>query len=140
MGYKGTEYSKTTYYRKKRKAEKLGCSIDEVPDMRGKHGNHARGPEHGRWQDGRLVSSHGYVLVRVGRDHPLAFGNGYVYEHHLVWISAGNPPIEEDETLHHINGIKSDNRIGNLELLERSEHGEIHSELRQRDELGRFTS
>ena len=50
-----------------------------------------RGCRHGRWSREKMLSSHGYVKVRVGKDHPLADPNGYAYEHLLVWVAAGNP-------------------------------------------------
>ena len=107
-------------------------------DMRGRHGNHAKGSANARWnRDARLLSSHGYVLIRVGTEHPLAFGNGYAYEHMLVWIAAYGP-LAAGETLHHKSKDKTDNRLSNLEKLTRSEHGRHHAEERDRDALGMF--
>lgn len=85
-----------------------------------------------------MLSSHGYVKVRVGREHPLADPNGYAYEHLLVWVAAGKPRPQNGLTLHHVNGDKTDNRIANLRLLTRSEHGGEHNAARVRDALGRF--
>ena len=39
------------------------------------------GPRNGNWNPDRIVSSHGYVKVRVGRGHPLADSRGFAYEH-----------------------------------------------------------
>lgn len=94
--------------------------------------------EHHRWNLGRLVSRHGYVKIRVGRGHPLADPKGYAYEHLVVWCSAGRAKPGPGETLHHRNGDKSDNRLGNLELITRSAHGAMHSAQRRRDASGRF--
>lgn len=107
-------------------------------DMRGRHGNHARGPAHPRWKGGRIVASNGYVKVRVGKEHPLADPIGYAYEHLLVWVKAGNPKPESGESLHHKNGVKTDNRLENLELLTQSQHVTLHNMERTRDEQGRF--
>ncbi len=138
MGYKGTPYSSTTYYRRLKRATELGCSIDEIPDRRGKHGNHASSGDHYRWNESRIISSHGYVKIRVGRGHPLADPNGYAYEHTLVWCSAGNPVPKPGEVLHHENENKADNRIENLLLMKSGQHIIEKHLLRGAD--GRFVS
>lgn len=93
---------------------------------RGKHSNHRRGPSHPRWNDGQIVSSHGYVRVRVGREHQHADPNGYAYEHLLVWLAAGHSAPWPMDVLHHANGDKLDNRIENLTLVTRQEHAQEH--------------
>jgi hypothetical protein len=125
-------------FRERQKVERFGPEAAGV-DMRGRHGNHARGEKHPRWNDGRLLSSDGYVLVRVGKDHPMAFGQGYAYEHDLVAVAALGRPLAPDEMVHHKHGNKTDNRWGeSLVVVTRSEHARIHDAERGRDELGRF--
>lgn len=124
-------------YLDRRKVAKYGPGA-AGKDMRGRHSNHARGDQHARWNNSRIISEHGYVKVRVGRSHPLADPNGYAYEHLVVWLAAGNPMPKNDELLHHKNEIKSDNRIENLELVTRSHHATHHNAERGRNELGRF--
>ncbi len=106
-------------------------------DQRGK-GSKASGPDHYRWNNGRIISDDGYVKVRVGVGHPLADPNGYAYEHLVVWCSAGNARPSNDETLHHRNEDKTDNRIGNLELLTRGDHNSLHIAERGRRPNGQF--
>jgi hypothetical protein len=93
---------------------------------RGTHGNHARASRQHRWKPGGKLAANGYVRVRLGRGHPLADPNGYGYEHLVVWVSAGNPRPGRDEILHHVNGDKTDNRIGNLALMKRGRHNAHH--------------
>lgn len=125
-------------YLEKKKVEKYGPAAAGV-NMTGRHGNHARGPANGRWNDERMISSHGYVLVRVGKGHPLGFGNGYAYEHDLVMVAFLGRRLAPDEVVHHKDENKTDNRIENLELLTGSEHMARHNAERERDALGQFT-
>lgn len=93
----------------------------------GKHNNHARGAKNGRWNGSKkILSSHGYVKVRVGKKHPLADPHGYAYEHLLVWVSAGNARPNKRQVLHHVNEDKTDNRLENLKLAMRPDHSEYH--------------
>lgn len=85
-----------------------------------------------------MLSSHGYVKLRVGKDHPLADSRAMAYEHHVVWCAAGRAMPKADETLHHINGQKDDNRLQNLALISRSEHAKLHAAQRQRRKDGTF--
>lgn len=51
------------------------------------------------------------------RSHPRAAGNnGYVFEHILVMEKSLGRLLVVGETVHHINGQRDDNDLGNLEL------------------------
>ena len=102
---------------------------------RGRHENHARGTRHYRWNRGRMVSTDGYVKMRVGLDHPLADPNGYAFEHTLVWMTAYGL-VPEGHIIHHRDGNRTNNQLDNLELLTRAEHNRKHAP--ERDKTGRF--
>ena len=70
------------------------------------------------WRGGRSIASNGYVLVRVGVDHPMADVRGYAYEHRIVASATLGRPLLPGELVHHRNGIKTDNRPENLEVCE----------------------
>ena len=123
------------HHRARLHAKKFG---ESAGDQRGKHGNHAKGADHPRWSDARMISDHGYVKIRVGVEHPLADPNGYAYEHLVVWISAGKPMPDDGEVLHHNNEVRTYNRLHNLILKDRGTHNSDHLEGRERDNLGRF--
>lgn len=62
------------------------------------------------------VTTHGYVRVKVGKGHPLADESGYAYEHRLVASEQLGRPLTKQEIVHHLNGVKDDNRPENLEV------------------------
>lgn len=67
-------------------------------------------------QDKTRVNQDGYLLIWVGKDHPSARADGRMFEHRKVMEDHLDRPLREDETVHHINNDKTDNRIENLQL------------------------
>lgn len=57
----------------------------------------------------------GYVLLK-DPEHPNSNKNGNVLEHVKVMSEILGRPLHPEETVHHINGVKDDNRPENLEL------------------------
>lgn len=49
--------------------------------------------------------------------------------HRVIWELA-NGPIPAGMVIHHRNGVRTDNRIENLELLEHSKHNQLHRPIR----------
>jgi hypothetical protein len=75
------------------------------------------------WKGGRQIHGSGYVAVLVPKDDPMRCmawkgrkQPGYVFEHRLVMAKHIGRPLLASETVHHRNGIRTDNRIENLEL------------------------
>lgn len=86
------------------------------------------GPGHPEWKGGVQIDKHGYRLVWVGPDDPMACmarksgrnrrsHYGYVPEHRLVMARHLGRPLESKEVVHHKNNVNDDNRIENLELF-----------------------
>ena len=82
------------------------------------------------WRGGRTTCM-GYIAVKRP-DHPRAhIRTGYVLEHILIWEEAHNRLAPRGSLIHHINGIKTDNRPCNLVLLSPRGHNHEHQTLSQ---------
>jgi len=69
-----------------------------------------------------------YELVLAPDDYPgKRYRGRYCYEHHLVFWRAHGVLPGDDETIHHKNGNRRDNRLENLELLKRGAHTAQHN-------------
>ena len=64
----------------------------------------------------RSIQKDGYVRIYVGVDYPNASPVGTMLEHRYVMAEFLGRSLEHWETIHHINGIRDDNRIENLQL------------------------
>lgn len=70
---------------------------------------------HGQWKGGVAKHSSGY-LYKLSPDHPLKDVRGYVLMHRLKMEKKIGRYLEKQEVVHHINGVKDDNRLCNLKL------------------------
>lgn len=81
------------------------------------------------WNGGRTISHGGYVSILKPK-HPFVDVNGRVKEERLVMEKYIGRYIQPEETVHHINKIKTDNRIENLALMTKHNHLRYHALIR----------
>jgi hypothetical protein len=70
------------------------------------------------WRGGRTVHKRGYVMLWAP-EHPRAGRGIYVFEHILVMEERLGRYLLPEESVHHVNGVRDDNRPENLELWTR---------------------
>jgi hypothetical protein len=72
------------------------------------------------WKGGRK-SMNGYIQIRTSK-------NVYEFEHRIIMEEKIGRKLSSNEYVHHINGIKTDNRITNLLLYKgRGKHDKFHA-------------
>lgn len=93
-----------------------GCLLKE------KTGNFFRGkfgPNHPGWKGGRLDK--GYRRIGINKETP--------FEHRMIAERALGRKLKTNETVHHVNGRKDDNRNSNFLICSRSYHSWLESKM-----------
>jgi hypothetical protein len=106
-------------------AKRFGVTASTVQDALRRAGVELGGPG-ARKQFERLLDVQGYYMILVDKDNALMVATAgkrrYVLEHRWVMSNHLGRPLHKNETVHHVNGDKTDNRIENLQLRN-GQHG-----------------
>ena len=87
-----------------------------------------RPPAHRKWVKGHRplrLHANGYVQI-YAPGHPMASKNGMAMEHRVIAFDAGLLRYRWQQ-IHHRNGVKTDNRLANLQVVSSAEHTRIHA-------------
>ncbi len=93
------------------------------------------GSKHPGWKGGRIMGNDAYIDVIIYPDSPYyemgyrrnaATKVKYIREHRLVVAQHLGRLLLKHEHVHHINGDTTDNRLENLKLMSRRDHGIIN--------------
>lgn len=97
------------------------------PKTEFKKGENTR-ENHHNWSGGIYTTKQGYVM-KLCPDHPSCSKTGYVQAHRYIMEKHIKRLLNTNEAVHHINGIKNDNRIENLKLMIKADHKRLHHSL-----------
>lgn len=78
------------------------------------------------WKGGKTKRWSGYIWI-LKHNHPNTTKQGYICEHRYIMSQYLGRPLKDDEIVHHKNGIKDDNRLENLKLMDNCKHVSIHN-------------
>ena len=103
-------------------------------ETRKKMSKAAKGRESPNWNGGKRHRSDGYIQI-FNPEHPNSCKEGYVMEHRLVMEEKIGRLLKKKEVVHHINGVRDDNRPENLKLFKSvGEHTKFHAQNNKGDD------
>lgn len=112
----GNEIIRQGIYIRKGNNVSCGCTRNE---MIAGIGASSVQDSHPNWKGGRSSDGKGYIVMSAGLARNLYPGitvQRKIYEHRAVMAFYLGRDLYDNETIHHKNGVRNDNRIENLEL------------------------
>lgn len=87
--------------------------------------NAKHGEKSSSWNGGYKYTKKGYKVI-LKPDYYRSDSSGYVLEHVYVFETSTSVKVPNNCCVHHLNGIKDDNRIENLCMMSRGGHTVYH--------------
>ena len=117
------------------KANRLGLGKDREAffEVRSKA---MSGENCGNFKGYRRKTKKGYVMC-YRPDHPNASSVGLVAEHRLIVERYLGSYLPKEFDVHHINGVKDDNRIENLAVVTHGAHSALHNREGKKQKSGK---
>lgn len=84
-----------------------------------------KGEQSRMWKGGRWQDKDGYIRVFIEK-HPRLTTRRDIFEHILIVEKKLGRYLKKGEVVHHINGIRNDNRPDNLIVISRAKHLRTH--------------
>jgi hypothetical protein len=106
------------WYRLEDRSDSVINDIERISSLKPKSHYKRRGKK--SMEIGSLkVTDKGFILVKIDNaPHSTAKdGSGWVLQHRLVMEESLGRPLNKDEKVEHINGVKTDNRLKNLRIV-----------------------
>lgn len=80
------------------------------------------------WDDGFFNNKGRFVVYKPSSAN--SFYQGYALRSYVVYEFYSGNSVPKGYVIHHFNGDKTDDRFGNLEILTKKTHDELHRKLR----------
>lgn len=117
-------YKNRKAHSERMKGNKLFQGKTHSEKTKKKMSDNQTGNKNSCWKGGRCINQ-GYVSIH-SPNHPNKDINGRVKEERLVMETHLGRYLLKEEIIHHINKIRNDNRIENLQIVSAKEHAMIH--------------
>lgn len=103
----------------------------QIPWNKGKSNTAWQKENSSNWKGGIKIGANGYILL-YKKEHPFCDSQGYVKRSRITMEEKIGRYLKPEEVVHHINGIRDDDKIENLQLsFNHSEHMKHHANLRK---------